>query len=339
MKQQIAKQAKIELAKRSLLDFTFYTKEDYKANWHHDSYANKLDKFIRGEIKNLMIFMPPQHGKSELSTRRLPAKLLGDNPNLKIGVVAYNHTIASRFNRDIQRIMFQQEYKDIYPDTKLNDFSSRKAANYVRNNEEFEIVDHEGSLVSVGVGGGLTSRKLDIAIMDDLYKDAADAWSQVKRESVQDWYDTVLRTRLHNKSQQVIVFTRWHEEDLAGYLLRTEKDNWEVVQYEAIKDKYNTEDDHREKGQALWPEQHSLETLEKIRKNNPIVFDSLYQQNPSPKEGLLFPESELKRFSIQMIRDTKPDAVISACDIADEGDDSLCHPIGYVYGDDIYIID
>ena len=186
-------------ARKNILSFTKLTKPDYKTNWHHKIYADKLDKFINGEIKNLMVFMPPQHGKSELSTRRLPAKLLGDNPDLKIGIVAYNHTIAAKFNRDIQRIIETEEYQSVYPETSLNNQNVRTSRNYLKNSDEFEIVGKQGSLVSVGIGGALTSRKLDIAIMDDLYKDAQSAWSSTIRETVRDWYDTVLRTRLHNK--------------------------------------------------------------------------------------------------------------------------------------------
>jgi hypothetical protein len=97
------KEARAELARRSLLEFTRYTKEDYVANWHHRSYAATLDDFMAGKIKRLMVFMPPQHGKSELCSRRMPAKILGDNPNCRVAVVAYNHTFAAKFNRDVQR--------------------------------------------------------------------------------------------------------------------------------------------------------------------------------------------------------------------------------------------
>ena len=331
--------AELELARRDILSFTRLTKPDYRENWHHVSYAEKLNAFMRGEIKNLMIFMPPQHGKSELSSRRLPAKLLGDNPDLKIAIVAYNHTIASKFNRDVQRIINDPVYADIYPETRLNNINVRTMDTYLRNADEFEIVSKQGSLVSVGVGGGLTSRKVDKAIMDDLYKDAADAWSQVKRESVLDWYLTVMRPRLHNNSQQLIVFTRWHEDDLGGYLLRTEPEEWEVVLYEAIKTDKHLTDDPRSPGEALWPSQHKLETLLKIQKNNPVVFDSLYQQNPTPKEGLLFSTGEMKRFKREQIENARPEGIVSVCDIADEGEDSLCHPIGYIYGKNVYIVD
>ena len=102
---EIARAAKMELARRSLIDFTKYTNPLYIENWHHVSYAAKLDAFAAGRIKKLMVFMPPQHGKSELCSRRLPAKMLGDNPDLRAGLVSYNHDFASKFNRDVQRII------------------------------------------------------------------------------------------------------------------------------------------------------------------------------------------------------------------------------------------
>lgn len=328
-----AERAKRELARRKILNFTKYTMQDYQANWHHEVYAEKIDKFAKGEIKKLMVFMPPQHGKSEISTRRLPAFLIGKNPNLRIGIAAYNSTIATKFNRDIQRIIDNEIYNKLFPETTLD-----TTGRYLRNSEEFEIPKYKGSVITVGVGGGLTSRAIDILIMDDLYKDAQSAWSQAVRTSVSDWYHTVARTRLHNDSQQLIVFTRWHEEDIAGELLAKEKD-WEVIVFEAIKQNINAEYDKREIGQALWQEKHSLETLEGIRKDKPVVFDSLYQQNPTPKEGLVIAASDLKRFRKEQIKDNQPTSIIGYCDVADEGEDSLACPIGYVYGNDVYITD
>lgn len=335
---KLLKERKTREARKGILRFTEYTKRDYIANWHHIKYCEKIDAFVDGKIKNLMVFMPPQHGKSEISSRRLPAKMLGKNPDLRIGLVSYNHTIAAAFNRDIQRIIDNEDYHKLYPSTALNESNVRAVqSGYLRNSDIFEIVDHRGFLVSVGVGGALTSRTIDMLIMDDLYKDAESAWSLTIRSKVQDWYDTVAKTRLHNDSQQLIVFTRWHEEDLAGWLLRTEPEKWEVVIYPAIKIGEPTEVDPREQGQALWGVKHSLERLRDIEKKNPIVFDSLYQQNPTPKEGLLMPNADLKRFRKAWIKDNTPDAIVAVGDTADEGTDSLCAPIGYVYGQDIYI--
>lgn len=334
----MAELATRELSRRHLLDFTKYTMPKYDENWHHKIYASKLDSFLDGKIKNLMVFMPPQHGKSELSTRRLPSMKLGRNPDAKLAVIAYNHTIAAKFNRDVQRIIDSPEYGNLFPGTRLNQANIRTVTGqYLRNADEFEIVGHSGSLVSTGVGGSLTSRTVDMLIMDDLYKDAQDAWSQTIRDNVLDWYLTVANTRLHNDSQRLLVFTRWHEDDLAGYLLENEPGDWEVVVFEAIKtDRISTPGDPRTNGEPLWPQKHKLEKLEKIRKQNNIVFESLYQQNPKPKEGLLF--VDLNEFSLDELKGD-PDGVVCYVDTADKGTDYLAAPSGLIYGDKIYIND
>jgi predicted phage terminase large subunit-like protein len=231
--------------------------------------------------------MPPQHGKSELSTRRMPAKLLGDNPSLKIAIAAYNHTFASKFNRDIQRIIDTEEYNYIYPDTCLNASNIRSSAKgaWLRNSDEFEIVDNVGSLKSVGIGGALTGSQVDIMIVDDPYKDALQAYSQVYRDRVMDWWDTVAETRLHNESQVCIVMTRWHDDDIVGSLTKAEPDKWTVINFPAIQDSEPTALDPREIGAALWPERHNLDKLEAIQSRAPSVFSALYQGRPSPDSG------------------------------------------------------
>src|SRR5690606_21133098 len=108
-------------------------------------------------------------------------------------------------------------------------------------NVELEVVGRKGGIRSVGIGGGLTGETVDILIMDDLYKDAMDAWSPIVRENVENWYSTVAETRLHNNSQQLIVFTRWHHQDLAGKLLSDPDHDWTVISYPAIKEGEPTE--------------------------------------------------------------------------------------------------
>ena len=108
-------QAKAELARRYMRDFVEVTKPDYDFSWHHELICEAIDKFLKHLIRRLLIFAPPQHGKSELTTRRLPPKLLGENPAEKIAVVSYNATLAEGFNRDIQRIIDDPVYHMIYP--------------------------------------------------------------------------------------------------------------------------------------------------------------------------------------------------------------------------------
>ncbi|GHU57980.1 hypothetical protein AGMMS49975_24200 [Clostridia bacterium] len=301
-KSYLAEQARQVLARRCLMDFTRYTNANYSVNWHHRTYANALDDFAAGKIKKLMVFMPPQHGKSELCSRRLPAKILGDKPDTRIALVSYNHDFAAKFNRDVQRIIDTPEYRTLYPDTSLNTQNIRTVVGtWLRNADEFEIVGRRGSLVTVGTGGGLTGRAVDVLIIDDPYKDPKSAWSLTTRQSTQDWYDAVACSRLHNDSKQLITLTRWHPDDLAGTLLTREADEWTVVKYQAIKSGEPTAEDPRANGEALWAERHSLEQLLQIKKSNSHVFQSLYQQDPKPVEGLIYSYfvDNLKDFMIQ----------------------------------------
>jgi predicted phage terminase large subunit-like protein len=317
-------------AKSNLLTFTKATMPAFRPAGFHKQYYSILTRFALGEIKNLMVFMPPQHGKSEGSTRRLPSFMLGRNPNLRIGVISYSAPKARKFNREIQRIIDSEAYAGIFPDTRLN--ASRVATisgSWLRNADECEIVDHAGGFKTVGVGGPLTGDPFDVLVMDDIYKDAKTAWSPVVRSTIEDWYDTVAETRLHNGSQQLIVFTRWHENDLAGKLLReqgeydaeTNPAGWVVVKYQAIKQGRPTAYDMREEGEALWPERHDPEKLDRIRKRNVHVFESLYQQEPKPIEGLMYgnPFGEYDVLPATMMRKVK-----NYTDTADTGTDYLC---------------
>lgn len=336
----VALGAREELARRELIHFTQVTYPGYTANWHHVEYAKKLDAFVRGDIKNLMVFMPPQHGKSELCSRRMPAKLLGNDPDLRIAIISYNHIFASKFNRDIQRIIDSEQYRRLFPDTTLNAQNIRTVVgNYLRNADEFEVVGHRGGLVSVGVGGGLTGRPVDILIIDDPYKSQKDAWSPTIRRSIQDWYDTVALTRLHNKSRQLLTLTRWHEDDLAGRILKSEPEKWETVKFPAIKEGGPLPYDPRLPGEALWPEVHSLERMEAVKKRNAFVFQAMYQQDPKPAEGLLFPPDTLNYFSHEDIADKHFDSIVAVSDVADRGSDYYCMIIAGISGDSIYILD
>lgn len=325
--------ARRELARRGILEFTRYTMPDYVPVWFHRNYAGILDYFIRGRVKKLIISVPPQHGKSELSTRRMPGLMFGQNPNLKIAVASYNATMARRFNRDVQKIIDDEKFKMIFGSVGLKTGSRGQ---YIRTTDEFEIVNYSGSLKTVGRGGALTGNPVDILIMDDLYKDYAEGSSPVIRESVIDWYSTVARTRLHNDSQQLIVFTRWHEDDLIGHLEKKEPmetlskfsqldnarpDVWYAINFPAIstEESLKNEFDERKKpGIALWPERHSIEKLESDRDHDPEKFESLYQGNPEPKQGLLYSGFNIYQDS---------GVYVGRCnytDTADTGRDFLC---------------
>lgn len=316
-------------SRKSLLRFTLQTMPTFRPAQFHRQYYQILTDFAFGRIKKLMVFMPPQHGKSEGSTRRLPAFLLGINPDLKIAIVSYSAPKARKFNREVQRIIDSEEYAEVFPDTYLNGKNvSSASTSWLRNADECEIVDHRGGFKTVGVGGALTGEPVDVLIMDDLYKDAKSAWSPTIRENVSDWYDTVAETRLHNDSRQLIVFTRWHEDDLAGKLLREQgnvdegsANGWKVCIFPAIKLGAPTYYDNREEGEALWPERHSLEKLQDIRERNPQVFESLYQQDPKPLEGLMY-DRGFREYEV--IPPSEKNRMLAYIDTADKGSDYLC---------------
>lgn len=231
-----------------------------------------------------MIFMPPQHGKSELVSRKLPAFILGIDPERKIVGSSYSADLASSFNRDIQRTISSEEYAKIFPNTRLHNQKDRSSSgqSYMRNTDIFEVVGHSGFYKSVGIMGSLTGRPADLAIIDDPVKDALEAYSPRQRDRAWDWYTNVLETRLHNDSQVLVTMTRWHEDDLAGRLLL--QGDWEVLTLEALKET-TAPWDPRAYGEALWPSRHSKEKIERLKAMSNRVFVSLYQQRPAPEEG------------------------------------------------------
>lgn len=289
------RETEINSARDSLLGFTVETKKDYITSEFHKNISSDIDEFIFGSTSKMMIFAPPQHGKSELSTRRLPAMLLGRDPKLRIAVICYNSTIARGFNKNVQDIIMDDNYRCLYPDTIISGAKHPKSVKKLKekgrqlekNSYMFETTEG-GYLISTGVNGSLTSKSVDILIMDDLYKGKMDAYSPIFRQRVLDFYNSVAETRLHNNSKQLILYTRWHEEDLAGVLLEKERELWYVSKYEAIKETNDNPKDKREEGEALWPEMHSEEKLLRVKKNDRDTFEALMQQNPRPLEGLLY---------------------------------------------------
>lgn len=235
----------------------------------------------------LMIFVPPQHGKSEIVSRKLPAWALGVNPLYKIVGASYSADLAQQFCRSIQRNIDSDEYRRVFPRTYLN--SQNVAADvrrgYLRNSDIFETVGYGGFYKAVGVCGGLTGTPVDIGIIDDPIKDAIEASSPTYRERIWNWYTDVFLTRLHNDSKVVLIQTRWHEDDLAGRLLEREGDKWEVVRIPAIREDLDNADDPREIGEALWESKHSLAALREAEARSPRTFAALYQQRPSVQGG------------------------------------------------------
>lgn len=284
-------QIQAELARRNLEDFIRYTYPNYDFGWFNEELSAVLTQFVQdvvdGKQPRVMIFAPPRSGKSEQVSRRLPAFALGKYPHLEIIGSSYNSTLANRMSRDIQRIMSDATYTQVFPDTQL---PSRANSDYTRTKELFEIVGHKGAYRAAGVNGGITGQGADIGIIDDPVKDAKEANSKVFRDSVWDWYTTTFYTRLSPNSGILLCMTRWHEDDLAGRLLEAAKnddgDQWVVIDYPAIAEK---DEKHRKKGEALHPSRFSLSRLLQIMKAvGSRAWNALYQGKPTSVEGEVF---------------------------------------------------
>lgn len=334
------------------MDFTRFATTVYpflEIEQFHAIYYQALEAFARGDIRKMIITMPPQHGKSVGATTLLPAYLLGLNPDLRIAIASYSGSLASKFNRRVQRILESDEYASLFPDTTIK--RGAKPANYIRTADEVEIIGHEGALLSVGREGSLTGNRVDCFILDDLYKDALEANSPIIRENCWEWYSSVVRTRMHNDSRELIVFTRWHEEDLIGTITKIEPclemksladiqrvapNEWLHLNFEALKCSPPTEIDPRQEGEALWAARQSAELLLAKRQLDPLRFECMYQGHPSTREGLLYGNSfaEYEALPHDIVR------YANYTDTADMGDDYLCS-ISYAVDTDgiIYILD
>jgi predicted phage terminase large subunit-like protein len=305
---QNERERRVRQARTNLLDFTRFTMPEYRVNWHHRLICQKLDEFIEGKNKRLIIACPPRHGKSELVSRRFPAYILGRNPDAKIIACSYGSDLASLLNRDVQRIISSPEYAELFPDTKLNDANVRSTAqeNYLRNSDIFEVVNHKGVYRSAGVGGAITGMGGDYLIVDDPIRSRADAESPAIRDKVWKWYSSTFRTRRQKDASILITATRWHEDDLTGRLLELAKNNpdadqWEVINLPALSEEPLEEYDQRTgPGQALWPDEFPEVDLLSTKASSTVYeWLSLYQQRPSAAAGNLVKKEHFKYCTLE----------------------------------------
>mgnify|MGYP000933449332 FL=1 len=290
-------------ARKGLSYFTLHTKPDYLLGWVHKEICDELDRFLQDvadkKSPRLIITMPPRSGKSELVSRRFPAFALGRNPELQIIATSYSSDLSQRFNRDVQRVIDDEKYFDLFPNTRLSNSRVRtdSRGSYIRTSDLFEIVGHAGAYRSCGVGGGITGQGADILIIDDPIKDRAQAGSKTIRDSIWDWYTSTAYTRLSPGGGVIVMATRWHTDDLIGRLIQRmgEGDTFRIVNYPAIAEH---DELHRKAGEALHPERYPLSTLLQIQKTiGSRDWEALYQQLPVPDGGALFKLEWFRRWT------------------------------------------
>jgi predicted phage terminase large subunit-like protein len=291
----------IEKAREDILAFTVYTKDDYETNWHHRSLAAKLNAFSRGEIRFLMVFMPPRHGKSELVSRRFPAFLHGIYPDAEIMAASYLDSLAGDMAIDVQNIIDSPAYQRVFPGTKIFPPGTSYAKG-TRNSSEHHIVGRKGKYRGQGVGGSFTGKGANFVIVDDPIKGREVADSETFRERLWNFWNNDLFSRLETDlksgrlGQALITQTRWHQDDLSGRLIdkmRSESGSiqWVIVNYPAIRVDHDDESDKRQMGEPLWPKKYNHDQLGQIKTSiGARAWSSLYQQSPVPDGGGLFKE-------------------------------------------------
>jgi predicted phage terminase large subunit-like protein len=271
----------------------------YQPGWYHRLISNTVHDMIHGPLRRLIISLPPRHGKSELISRRLPAYLLGVNPNTSIIAASYSADLASRNNRDVQRIIDSSLYKTLFPTTRLNEGNSRTVSvNWLRNSDLFEIVGHKGVYRSAGVGGGITGMGGQWLIVDDPVKNREEADSATYRQATWDWYTSTFSTRQEADARILIVMTRWHSDDLVGRLLdlavnEPQADQWTVINLPAISDRGDKPlYDPRAESEPLWPERFGIDDLMRMKASiGEYQWSALYQQKPRSGGGTEWPDS------------------------------------------------
>jgi predicted phage terminase large subunit-like protein len=307
----LADQELRERAKKKLLAFTLYTKPDYEVNWHHSYMCKVIDRFIRREITHLMVFMPPRHGKSELTSRRLPAMLHGLYPDDQIITASYNSGLASDMTRDVQRIIDSKEYATVFPDTKITAEGGRSAFKRASNEHHIFTPVEENGLIknkrrglyrSGGINGAFTGRGANWILIDDPFKNQQEADSEAFRRQVWNSYQSSLLTRLEKLGSVLITMTRWHEDDLSGRLIHQMKKDpaaqkFHIINFPAIRDNLSNQDDPRDIGDPLWENKYTKDRLLEIKRAvGPRVWSALYQQTPRVMDGGLF-ESRMFEFA------------------------------------------
>lgn len=300
---ELKRRMTIERARRQLLAFTLYTKPDYQVNWHHRLTCQYLNRFVNREITRLMVLQPPGHGKSELTSRRLPAFLHGIYPDDEIMAASYSANLARDMTADVQRIMDGPEYQEIFPGSKITPPGSRDPV-HDRNMDEHHVVRRLGKYRGQGIGGSFTGKRAAWILIDDPIKGRQEADSPAFRKFLGDFYNNDLRNRLRIGGGSILLTqTCWHQDDLAHRLQALAQadpnaDQWTVVKLPALREDLSNREDPRELGGVLWPEAFPLKELLAMKSGDPRGFSALFQQRPTLPESSLFKREWWKRHDV-----------------------------------------
>ncbi len=312
----------------------------FKGNWHYEHICWILTRVMRGEVRRLIINVPPRSGKSVITSVAWPLYLLGQNPTRRVICVSHTEDLARKFSIDRRTVAQQPWYQNVFPEMQLASPKPR----------DLELATTaRGSILAAGVGGGILGRGADVIVVDDPIK-ALDALSQAERRRVAEFYDNTLVTRLNDKINGVVVIImqRLHQDDLVGHVL--ERDEWEVISLPAIAttDSLHQLSDlpddvhHRRAGDLLQPEREPRDVLEQLRRSQgSLTFQAQYQQEPVPAGGNVVQRSWLKFYTDEEMPEHFERTIVS-WDTASTLGEHNDYSVGTVWGStgvDYYLLD
>jgi predicted phage terminase large subunit-like protein len=271
---------------------------------HHRLVAEKFNKLATGELKRLIINMPPRHTKSEFASYLLPAWMVGRNPKLKIIQATHTGELAIKFGRKAKHLIDSEEYSKIFQ-TRLQEDS--KAAG------RWETAQG-GEYFAAGVGGAITGRGADLLIIDDPHSEQ-DAMSESALENAYEWYTSGPRQRLQPGASIVLVMTSWSTKDLTSMLLKNQKevkgDQWDVIEFPALMD-------HG----PVWPEYWNQEELEKVKATLPVKkWNAQWMQSPTSDEGAFIKREWWRKYKDDYIPPSTCDSIYDTAFLKKESAD------------------
>lgn len=264
---RLAQLERLDSCRGGFLDFVKAVWPEFIAGEHHRIIAEKLERVASGELKRLIVNMPPRHTKSEFASFLFPAWMVGKNPAMKIIQATHTTELAVGFGRKVKNLLEREDYLEIFPDAQLA--SDSKASG------RWDTA-RGGMYYAVGVGSNLAGRGADLCIIDDPHSEQT-AMSNAGFDDAWDWYTGGPRQRLQPGGSIVLVMTRWAEKDLTGQLVRQmardpKADQWEVVEFPM----------ELPSGDPVWPEYWSLADLTAVKASIPPgKWNAQYQQQPT----------------------------------------------------------
>jgi len=293
----------------------------FKPNWHLEAVTHKLSQVANGEVRRLIITLPPRNLKSLCASVALPAWFLGRNPSERVVVVSYSDFLARTHANDFRLLVNHPIYQATFPTMQL-----------VRDTDREIVTTKRGKRIATSIDGTLTGLGGNLIIIDDPLK-LGDAMSEAVRTRVIEWYRSTLLSRADDKAAAriVLVMQRVHQNDLAGYL--QEQGGFELLNLPAIAQRDEIfflgegRTYSRQKGELLHPEQESVHVLAELKREmGPIAFSAQYQQSPIPPGGTIIKRKWLT--SYDEVHRQAGDRIILSWDIAlsetETGDYSAC---------------